>query len=121
MTRKRIALYVAAIGVAPSALAIVCSICAFMALRSDLEFDINLSLPPGSSRQDVEQWLTARSMPIRWSKDTDGKLSLRSFVPDTGNWGERWTTSWVRDTEIRFYFDDDERLISHTTTQTDRF
>jgi hypothetical protein len=79
---------------------------------------IRTSLPIGTPRQVVENWLVDRSMDVQPHTEEDGHLVIQSWVPDSGPRGD-----WLgcKDIRIRFYFGKDERLVRITVQEEDRF
>jgi hypothetical protein len=84
-----------------------------------LENSIRTSLPVGSSRKTVEAWLTNRSMPTQNETDDSGQTLIQSWIANSGPRAE-WPFG-VRDIRIQFIFDENERLVSFTAKEEDRF
>jgi hypothetical protein len=79
---------------------------------------IKASLREGASRQEVEDWLLARSLVNQDRTDGTGRRIIQSWIPNSGPRGE---FLWVRDIRLQFFFDGDDRLVKYTVVEEDRF
>jgi hypothetical protein len=81
---------------------------------ADVEELVASSISAGTTRKVVEDWLKGRSMVILGSKN-----EIESWIPDTGPLAE--FPFGIRDIQIRFFFDGDERLSIFTVKEESRF
>ena len=86
---------------------------------ADVEKVIAVSLPEGTPRKDVEDWLVRRSMVMNSSYDGRGRQCIESWISDTGPSSE-WPFG-IRDIRVRFYFDKNGHLVSFSLNEEDRF
>ena len=86
---------------------------------ADVENSIGTSLPLGTPRNDVEAWLTIRSMRSHVSKDEAGHTIIESWIPDSGPRAE-WPYG-IRDIRIQFIFGENGQLVKFTVREEDRF
>jgi hypothetical protein len=86
---------------------------------ADVEQRIGTSLPLGTSKKVVEEWLAAHSMVIQDYTDSFEDPCIQSWIPDSGPRAE--LPFGIRDIRIRFFFDKNERLTRVTVQEEDRF